>query len=82
MKELTEVHALSVDDKQISFICPYCWSKYKKNGQPYMTAKRLIHYHGSNGNRANRIENRISHCSKHIYNGMFDIIIDDLTEKK
>lgn len=30
-----------------SFKCPYCRTKYKKNGEPTKRSKPVYHYHGS-----------------------------------
>ena len=78
----TTVYAQSINKIQFSFECPYCWSNYKKNGEPYKTAKRIKHVHGSNDNLNNRTEHRIAHCMKERYDGCFNIIIDDNTIRK
>lgn len=73
------VHAKWINKNQFGFICPHCWSKYKKNGEPYKTAKRIEHRHGSCGDLYNRTEYRGGHCViKKNFNG-FKIIIDDDT---
>ena len=36
----TTVHAKSINKIQFYFECPFCWTKYKKNGEPYKNAKR------------------------------------------
>ena len=76
----TQVHAETINKVQFTFECPYCYTKYRKDGKtPYKTAKKSIHYHGSGYNTNNRNESRIAHCNKRIYNGEFEIIIDDST---
>lgn len=78
----TTVNAQSIDGYHIKFECPYCWSKYKKNGEPTKNAKRINHIHGSSGNLNNRNEHRIAHCVRERYDGGFNIIIDDKTIRK
>ena len=84
----TTVHAKSIDKRYITFECPFCWTKYKKNGEPYKTAKRETHYHGSGNEFHNRTEHRSRHCSsgdhnkKTSYDGGFYIVIDDNTIRK
>lgn len=78
----TTVYAMSIDKDEIKFECPYCWTKYKKNGEPYKTATRKIHIHGSGERLHNRSEHRIAHCMSKIYSGGFKIIIDDNTIRK
>ncbi len=51
---------ISVDE--VVFKCPVCWSKYKKNGQPYKNAKRVEHFHGSERNTIRRETKRVPHC--------------------
>jgi len=79
----TIVHADSIDKTTIKFQCPYCYTRYKKDGiTPYINAKKRIHVHGSCDNLHNRKEHRSSHCDDRIYNGSFEIIIDDGTIRK
>ena len=74
---VVSVVAKSVDKFYIRYECPFCYTKYKKNGEPYKTAKHEIHKHGADGKLENRIEHRISHCAKNSHN--VDIIINDDT---
>jgi hypothetical protein len=80
--ENTTVHAKMINDVYFKFECPYCYTKYKKNGEPRLGAKRINHIHGSNKNIRNRTEHRIAHCTMERYNGGFNIIIDDSTIRK
>ncbi len=78
----TIVYAKSIDKVHFKFECPFCYDKYKKDGiTPTKNAKKLFHIHGSNENLRNRRESRIAHCNNKIYNGSFEIIIDDSTIK-
>lgn len=43
------VGAKLVKNGQLIFTCPFCRSKYKKNGQPHAQARRELHYHGHTG---------------------------------
>jgi|TARA_R100000084_G_scaffold99643_1_gene54135 hypothetical protein len=45
-------------DKIAYFTCPFCVSKYKKNGNPYKYAKPVVHVHGS----GNGLGTRTAHC--------------------
>lgn len=63
------VGACRVTPKGLFYVCPWCWTKYKKNGQPYPNAKRLIHTHG---NAYKTMDNhdagdRFLHCNDHIF---------------
>lgn len=75
---MLKIIAKEIDAKTFSYECPFCYSRYNKNGEPHKKAKRLIHRHGSCGNLDNRIESRVSHCvdAKEIL-----IEINDLTKK-
>lgn len=74
-----EVEAKTISNKTFTFECPFCWSRYKKNGQPYKTAKRVIHTHGSSGDLSNRREHRQGHC--HLKDTDFHIHITDNTKR-
>lgn len=80
-KDNTVVIAHKIDKIHIYYECPYCWSKYKKNGQPSSKAKRIIHSHGSCNDFSNRIENRISHCFEPNKTHNVNIVIDDSTKR-
>jgi hypothetical protein len=80
-KNKTIVKAHKMDNIHIYYECPYCWSKYKKNGEPTKTAKRITHQHGSDNDYSNRTENRISHCYEPNKSYAVNIIIDDTTKK-
>jgi hypothetical protein len=72
--ESCEVDCIEVNEKNIKFECPYCYTSYKLNGQPRKKAKHKIHTHGSNGDIKPRTETRIPHCIKK-YCGEFKIKI-------
>jgi len=73
------VEALRINTAQFCFICPCCWSRYKKNGERALNSTKGKHYHGSIGDVSNRIEQRMTHCEK-VKNGIF-IHITDNTKK-
>ncbi len=79
--ELEDINVVAdyVDKTVIGFTCPYCRSRYKRNGDPYKKSKPLIHRHGSGNNFNNRIEHRVGHCIKGHRN--FFIHITDDTKK-
>jgi hypothetical protein len=74
-----DIIAKTIDLETFAYECPVCWSDYKKNGEPSLRAKRVIHTNGSEGILSNRIENRITHCKNHIQN--VDIHITDETRR-
>jgi hypothetical protein len=77
-----EVKAHKIDSIHIYYECPQCWTKYKKNDEPYKNAKHQIHKHGSGNKLNNRIEYRISHCPSRLnVRYTAKIIIDDSTQK-
>jgi hypothetical protein len=71
--EEINVIALNIDKVHFYYECPRCWSKYKKNEEPYKNSKHKIHIHGSGNDFSNRIEHRISHCFKNNYNAIIHI---------
>jgi hypothetical protein len=78
------VEASEITPTLIKFICPQCWSKYKKNGDPYKRAKRVMHIHGNETqSKNNRTTDRGPHC---IVNNndidSFDIHITEKTIRK
>ena len=75
-----DVYAETISNKQFKFKCPFCWTKYKKNGKPYKKAKRKYHFHGSDGDLSNRVEHRSAHCyGNDEYSTDFNIYITDDT---
>ena len=62
MPEYIEVEANYITKNQFSYTCPFCYTKYKKDGNPYKNANNKFHYHGSGGELHNRIEHRVPHC--------------------
>ena len=56
------VEAIYVTRSQLAFVCPFCFTNYKKNGEPYKRAKKVTHYHGSEHKLENRTTRRIAHC--------------------
>jgi hypothetical protein len=80
------VHVSSIDSVQFHIKCPFCWTKYKKDGEPHGKAKNKMHHYGSEGSRANRTIHRTPTCDpgrfpRDEYTG-FDCVVDDDTEKK
>lgn len=82
MIDVEEVKAHKIDNFQIYYQCKHCYSKYKKNGEPYKNAKKKIHIHGSGNDFSNRTESRIPHCSEDRRRASeVLIVIDDTTQK-
>lgn len=73
-----DIIAKTIDLETFAYECPTCWSIYKKNGEPSLRAKRVIHRHSSEGVLENRIENRISDCK---HNKNVDIHITNETKR-
>ncbi len=51
-----------IDVDAVVFKCPFCWSKFKKDGKPYKNAKRVEHFHGSERSTIRRETKRVPHC--------------------
>ncbi len=51
-------------DNQLAFECPFCYSKYKKNGQPYKMGTHKLHFHGTGGekDKDGNYGTRTPHC--------------------
>jgi hypothetical protein len=87
-KDNITVEALSVDKIHIKYECPYCWrlrngkvvpTPFMKNGKPYKSAKRNIHFHGSGDDFSHRTEHRSSHCLVNRDKGVY-IVINENTK--
>lgn len=57
------VRATSVGSRDLYYMCPFCFTNHKKNGEPYKNAKRVEHHHGSNGDTSNHFISRCPHCT-------------------
>jgi len=57
-----DIIAKTIDSSQFSYECPFCWSKYNKNGERSSRGKAVMHRHGSEGLLNNRVEYRGNHC--------------------
>lgn len=44
-KDNVKVIAKWITRDEIAFECPFCWTRFSINGEPYKGAKRVIHYH-------------------------------------
>ena len=64
---------------QVYFVCPFCVTRYRKNGAPYANAKPCVHYHGAGGFDTDGFGNRSSHCNRlpDAFGG-YHIFCDDL----
>lgn len=77
------VEAKVITPTHLYFDCPLCWSRYKKNGEPYKTAKRVTHTHGNDTqSKENRITTRSPHCTINRDFNEFTINITDNTIRK
>jgi len=51
------------NNNQLIIKCPFCYSKWKKNGQPYMNGILTSHFHGFDGKDADgNYGTRTPHC--------------------
>ncbi len=64
---------------QVHFVCPFCVTRYRKNGAPYANAKPCVHYHGAGGFDTDGFGDRSSHCTRlpDAFRG-YNIFCDDL----
>lgn len=84
-----QVYATRVNKTHIHFKCPYCYTSYKKNGEPRATAKQIEHTHG-NDEMVLHVENygtRSPHCyleghKRMLRDGVsnFEILTNEYTE--
>ena len=59
------VVAKYVNKSQVTFECPFCYTRYKKNGDPAKSAKNATHVHtNSKGTTENQIFTRVPACGK------------------
>jgi len=70
-----------VSRKQVSYVCPYCWTKINKDGKPAKNAVNLTHTHANvSGKTDNQVINKSSHCP--VGNGAnIDIHVTDKTKR-
>lgn len=74
-KDNVKVIAKWITYRKIAFECPFCWTRFSVNGDPYKGAKRMMHYH-SNDMRKTGLDNnfivyRIPHCSRLTLNSYY-----------
>jgi hypothetical protein len=65
---------------QAHFVCPFCYTKYRKDGQPYANAKPTVHYHGICGFNKDGFGDRCTHCQRlpaHVGTSGYKIFCDD-----
>lgn len=70
-----------VSRKELNFTCPFCWSRYKKDGTPTKTAKKITHYHGS-FTTDNRSYRKFPHCDPKRNDKPFEIYVTNNTTKR
>lgn len=59
----TEIDVKGVEcGGQIHYQCPLCWTRYKKNGEPYARAEQAFHHHGCEGFSHSGPTSREVHC--------------------
>ena len=76
------IHAIAtkIDSKHFYFECPVCVEKYTNKGVPNKRSRRVIHYHGSNGDLSNRVEKNLSHHQNHIYGRAWGNVVVSITD--
>lgn len=46
-KKIEVIHVIcDRKDNKVKFECPFCRSSYRKDGYPYLKAKKIVHIHG------------------------------------
>jgi hypothetical protein len=80
--DIVYVNADTIDKVHIKFTCPFCATRYLKNGSRSKTSKSKIHLHGSSNEFHNRFEHRIPHCDDKSNNRLtFNIAVTNLTKR-
>tara|TARA_A100001201_G_scaffold69671_4_gene64261 strand:+ start:394 stop:723 length:330 start_codon:yes stop_codon:yes gene_type:complete len=52
------------NDKEMAFQCPFCYNKWKKNGEPYKNGIHKYHFHGlTKPNKDGNYGLRTPHCT-------------------
>jgi hypothetical protein len=65
---------------QALFVCPFCYTKYRRDGMPHGRAKPTIHRHGIDGGLMGTIASKCTHCSRlppHLIGGYYYLFVDD-----
>jgi len=80
------LNAYMITRTHIYVKCPYCYTRYNKDGKPSKSSKNYFHIHGSGGDLSNRIETRGHDGSNEFYKqynirGEFYIHITDDTPR-
>jgi len=63
-------------NSQLVFVCPFCYNKFKKNGQPFANGVLQSHFHGDSGkDNDGNYGTREPHCDEisKVYWGLDDI---------
>lgn len=79
-----EIYVERLTPNHIIYRCPDCKSRYKKNGDPYKTAKAVYHAHGNDtGGSENRVVSRTHHAVEGCKNTFTEtkLIVNDNTLK-
>ena len=78
------VTAATVGPQTITFPCPFCHARYRKDGRPYARGRHQVHTHGSDGDLSDRVEHRVPHCDTGRFPGQyigFAIVVDQSTKR-
>lgn len=78
---MCQERAFEISPRAVLFLCPFCWTRYNKDGTPSKTAKRVVHSHGNDGTMENKVLKRASQCDVRRFKGSFEIVVDDSTAR-
>lgn len=70
-----------IQDRQLTFTCPFCYKSYNRDGNPRANSKHATHYHGYNGKNDFYQGERKPHCLHHSKGRFFHLyyVPDDET---
>lgn len=58
----------TVSLQEVTYTCPFCWRRYKRDGTPHKNAERVVHIHASTLNIGNKVHPRVVHCDSQGFN--------------
>lgn len=71
-----------VSKNEFAYVCPFCYSALRKDGNPKKHAHHLLHTHSNTKHTLeNRVENKMSHCPNGDKHLNIDIEITDDTRR-
>ena len=80
------VRASRMNNVSAYFTCPFCYTNYKKDGEPCKTASHVIHSHGASRDGKNYFGLKTAHCHDRNPKGIcprsYIFVITDRTERQ